>query len=401
MRLLTAFSKQFKPIRVDDSERKTMRILTGGLTTSFRRFCESMSKSLRLELVETFLNLDRVDANIYRSKHLIPGIPDNPRVYGGQVVGQAMVAATKTIDDAYHPHSLHCYFILGADRNMPIIYSVERVRDGNSFCTRFVKAIQNGANIFTCEISFQKDEKQWISHQGAMPKVPRPESLRSIGELVSQEIKNDPSYAERVECLRRMEHLPTTFDIRPVEPAKYLRKAATEATYMCWVKAKEPIGEDSRLHLCTAAFISDSCMVSTALLPHVGKNFSLAMAVSLDHSMWFHQNKFCMDEWMLYETDSRVAANSRALINGRMWSGDGQLVLSTAQEALIRGKVPRSFVRFPTSGSSFLNTINQESCFIGTIILGDHHSFCRFENLDQPLHAGLLLVSSDGDELRN
>ncbi|KHJ43755.1 putative acyl-CoA thioesterase II [Trichuris suis] len=298
-----------------------------------------MSDTLRQQFVKTFLDLEQVDANLFRGKQLIAAVPDNPRVYGGQVIGQAMVAAMKTVSNDFLPHSLHCYFIAGADRSVPIVYSVDRVRDGRSFSNRFVKAIQNGVHICTCDMSFQRGATDSIVHQCQMPHVPEPQTLRGIEELRSSNENCNPLYRNCQDdstCL--MTYLPVSFDIRPVNSKKFYLQEPSDPTYMCWVKFKEKMGDDRRLNLCAAAFISDCFMVPTALMPHVGGKFKLGMVVSLDHSIWFHRPDLLVDDWMLYETESCIAANSRALVHGRMWSRDAYLIFSTTQEVLIRGQ---------------------------------------------------------------
>uniref|UniRef100_A0A5S6QXU8 Acyl-CoA thioesterase II domain-containing protein n=1 Tax=Trichuris muris TaxID=70415 RepID=A0A5S6QXU8_TRIMR len=298
-----------------------------------------MSDSLRQQFVRTFLDLEQVDANLFRGSQLIAAIPDNPRVYGGQVIGQAMVAAMKTVSQDFVPHSLHCYFIAGADRNIPIVYSVDRVRDGRSFSNRFVKAIQNGVHICTCDMSFHRGAADSIVHQRVMPDVPEPDTLRDIEELRSGNDFSNPLYRNCKGSTSLMSYLPVSFDVRPVDPKKFYLKEPSDPTYMCWLKIKETIGDDRRLNLCAAAFVSDCFMVPTALMPHIGGGFKLGMVVSLDHSIWFHRPDLLVDAWMLYETESSVAANSRALVHGRMWSQDKQLMLSTAQEVLVRGQM--------------------------------------------------------------
>ncbi|KRZ91870.1 Acyl-coenzyme A thioesterase 8 [Trichinella sp. T8] len=316
-----------------------------------------MDSEVKKKLVETFLDLEQIEINLFRSKHLIPGIPDSPRVYGGQIIGQALTAAQLTMSDNFHPHSLHCYFLSGADKDLPLIYYVDRIRDGRSFCNRFVKAVQNGVTVFTSEISFHKEEVESISHQTQMPDVPSPDELDSVETLFRNHLEyisllhgvyviiifNDfrtcTDEKIRKQTILRMQHLPVAFDMRPVNAQQFLRLKATEPKYFCWIKVKDLLGENRCLHQAAAAFMSDSCMVSTALFPYSCTSLKIGMAVSLDHSIWFHRHSFSIDQWMLYETESTIAANSRALVHGRLWSTDKKLVLSTAQEVLIRAAI--------------------------------------------------------------
>jgi acyl-CoA thioesterase 8 len=297
-------------------------------------------EDFKQDIMRTFLDLEKLDVNLYRSKHLMPGMPSSRRVYGGQVIGQALVAASETVPSVFHPHSLHCYFIKAGDKDIPILYHVDRVRDGRSFCTRFVKAVQEGESIFTCQLSFHKEEEHSITHQHVMPNVPPPEECPDAADIFRSHLEDPDLSPERKAKLKeRLNQIPSTFDMRPTNVDAFLRVKATEPYYCLWVKAKGPLGADVRLHHCAASFISDSTMIATALLPHAAAGFQMGMVLSLDHSIWFHRFKFAIDDWMLYETESTIAAASRAFINGRLWSQDGTLVLSTAQEGLIRSKV--------------------------------------------------------------
>jgi len=258
------------------------------------------------------------------------------------VIGQALVAASNTVTDLYHVHSLHSYFLKAGNVSKPILYSIDRVRDGRSFCTRCVKAIQDGEALFTSEISFHKEEPHSIEHQATMPKVAQPGDLADGGTVIRQCLSNPEIKLHKFHRLfleRRLEDLPSTFEFKPVCPESYLLLKPSEPHYFIWVKAVGPIGTNNRLHQCVAAYISDSSMVGTALLPHLSRGFIPSMLFSLDHSIWFHHHKFRIDDWMLYETDSPIARGSRSLIHGRLWSRDGTLVLSTTQEGLIRAKV--------------------------------------------------------------
>ncbi|KRX88819.1 Acyl-coenzyme A thioesterase 8 [Trichinella pseudospiralis] len=215
-----------------------------------------MDSEVKKKLVETFLDLEQIEINLFRSKHLIPGIPDSPRVYGGQIIGQALTAAQLTTSDNFHPHSLHCYFLSGADKNLPLVYHVDKIRDGRSFCNRFVKAVQNGVAVFTSEISFHKEEAESINHQTQMPDVPSPDELDSVETLFCKQLeytsllhgiyviiilnhfRNCTDEKIRKQTILRMQHLPVAFDMRPVNAQQFLRLKATEPKYFCWIKEK-------------------------------------------------------------------------------------------------------------------------------------------------------------------
>lgn len=289
--------------------------------------------------MKSYLDLEKVDVNTFKSRQLLPRLTTSHRVYGGQVIGQALVAASETVPTAFHPHSLHCYFIKPGDKNNPISYQVDPVRDGRSFYTRFVKGIQNNEVIFTGQMSFHKEEPDSIVHQHTMPKVPPPEECKNADDLLRSIIKRkDINDDQKKRLIEMLDQLPTTFEMRPTDVEAFLKTKSSKPYFCLWIKSKEPIGEDMRLHHCTASFISDSTMIATALLPHVKAGFHMGMVLSLDHSMWFHRYIYSVDEWMLYETESTVAAASRAFIHGRLWTRDGKLVISTAQEGLFRFK---------------------------------------------------------------
>ncbi|PAV77450.1 hypothetical protein WR25_09221 [Diploscapter pachys] len=260
-----------------------------------------------------------------------------------QVVGQSLAAAACTVDDCFIPHSLHSYFIKTGSVDKPILYTIDRIRDGRSFCTRIVKAIQDGEAIFSCQISFHKKERDAIVHQHVMPSVPDPESLKDA-RTVAEDYLSLTSGSEEKKVI--IEHIikevntafERVFDVRPVDSQKFLL-GSDKPESMIWIKAREDIGEDHRLHQCVAAYLTDLSMINTAIRPHAAKDgFVPSMSFSLDHNVWFHEPDFRVDDWMLYETVSTKAGGSRAFIEGRLWTKDGRLVVSTAQEALIRDK---------------------------------------------------------------
>ena len=273
----------------------------------------------------------------------MPGRKDGNRVYGGQVVGQALMAANKTIDPKFHPHSIHCQFIAAGDVSRSLIYDVTRVRDGRSFCSRLVKALQNGNIIFTTIISFQVMEKGSLSHQTPMPDVPNPDECEDSQDFFKRLIENpetvSPEGVLAVDAYKKVLDLPNVFKVKFINPREYLHLPLDQPQkFAIWVKSNTNIGSDEHLHHCVAAFISDVAPVGTPIVANASHGFRLGMAASLDHSMWIHHPDFHVDDdWLLYETESSIAAGGRALIHGKMWTRDGRMVLSTAQEIVVRG----------------------------------------------------------------
>ncbi|MFH4975728.1 hypothetical protein AB6A40_002437 [Gnathostoma spinigerum] len=296
-------------------------------------------------LVDTFLNLTRIDKDIFLACHLMKGRLSLPAVYGGQVIGHALVAASATVDKNFKPHSLHSYFIKTGTTNKPILYLVDRVSDRRSFCTRSIKAIQDGQNIFTCQISFHRDEPDSIVHQKEMPIVNPPDDLPDIWSLMnSLFLKDGINPAVKAMLKAKMAEISPAFErlfeFRPAFPEKCLTGDAENGgpRQFMWLRAKGDVGNDPCLHQCIAAYISDCSMLETAIKPHASKGFIPSMAFSLDHCIWMHDQNFRVDEWMLYENISPIARGSRSYIEGRLWTRDGRLILSTAQEGLIRSE---------------------------------------------------------------
>ncbi|KAH7699696.1 Protein F25E2.3, partial [Aphelenchoides avenae] len=229
-----------------------------------------------------------------------------------------------------------------------IVYKVTRVRDGRSFATRLVKAIQNGQTIFTTLISYQVIEPDSIKHQASMPEVPPPDECESSEEFFERLLNKPETVSEAgkraADAYRRVLDLPHVFGVKIITPKEFIAMPTDRPMkFAIWVRSKTPVGEDEHLHHCVAAFISDVAPVGTPIAANAAAGFRLGMAASLDHSMWIHRPNFRIDEdWMLYETESTVAAAGRALIHGKMWTRDGRLVLSTAQEILVRGERQQS-----------------------------------------------------------
>lgn len=281
------------------------------------------------------LDLERLEVNLFR------GIsPQNgwQRVYGGQVLGQALVAAGRTVDEPRAAHSLHGYFLLAGDPAHPILYEVERIRDGGSFTTRRVKAIQHGRAIFAMSASFQKDE-DGFEHATAMPDVPPPEALPSAAERVAELMDTLP------ENMRSYWQRENPIELRPVDVTRYLSRDPHPPQQNIWLKASGRLADDPRLHQCVLAYASDFTLLDTALIAHGKLLFDRDIQLaSLDHALWFHR-PFRADEWLLYAQDSPSAAGARGFCRGSFFTRDGALVASTAQEGLIRKRATAYLIK--------------------------------------------------------
>jgi len=272
------------------------------------------------------LDLEEIEKNHYRATSPNEGWQ---RVYGGQVIGQALVAASRTVPEDRRAHSLHGYFLRPGDTSVPILYTVDRIRDGRSFTTRRVVAIQHGKAIFNMSISFQVEE-EGFDHQLPMPEAPQPDELRDEQALREEWIdKLPPEYADSFTSDRPIE-------IRPVDPMDIFHPEKRSPHQMCWMKARDPLPDDQRLHQCVLAYLSDWSLLDTSTLPHaVSFTQSNMQVASLDHAMWFHR-PFRADEWLLYVQDSPSASSARGLNRGLIYDRNGVLVASAAQEGLIR-----------------------------------------------------------------
>ncbi|MCG7585305.1 acyl-CoA thioesterase II [Photobacterium sp. OFAV2-7] len=283
-----------------------------------------MSKELN-ELL-TLLHLEQLEQGLFRgqSEHL--GLP---QVYGGQVIGQSLSAAKETVDENRQVHSFHSYFLRPGDPQKPIIYDVENLRDGRSFSTRRVKAIQYGRPIFYLTASYQAEESG-LSHQSTMPDVPPPESLISEQALVQSIAEHLPKAAvETFGCERPIEVRPVTV-VNPLAP-----KPEAPKQYL-WIKANGEMPDDPRIHQYVLAYASDWGFLVTALQPHGVTLMTPKMKVAtIDHSMWYHR-PFRMDEWLLYAIDSPSASGARGLVRGEIYNQKGELVASAVQEGLMR-----------------------------------------------------------------
>ncbi len=284
---------------------------------------------MRAELVDLLelLDLEQIEVNMFRGNSPSDGWQ---RVYGGQVIGQALVAASRTVEDASRTaHSLHGYFLRPGDTTIPILYDVDRIRDGRSFTTRRVVAIQRGQAIFSLSVSFQVLE-DGLEHQMSAPNVPPPEDCISELELLSQHSNDIPdSVIERAER-------PRPIEMRFVDPINEYDPAPAPPVQHVWMRTIDQMPPDQRLHQCMLAYASDMTLLDTSYRPHgIGWNNPDFQVASLDHSMWFHRS-FSTDEWLLYQQDSPFSGGARGFSRGMIFNGSGQLVASVAQEGLIR-----------------------------------------------------------------
>ncbi|EDV25981.1 Acyl-coenzyme A thioesterase 8 [Trichoplax sp. H2] len=284
------------------------------------------------------LDLEEIDVDIFRGNTLwCPTV--SQRIFGGQAIGQALVAASKTVDEQFSPHSLHLYFLRAGDPSIPLIYKVERTRDGHSYCSRNVHAIQQGLTIYSSQISFCKFEETVIEHQANMPNAPDPETLPTNEERLRRRLEHETDDNNRL-LIKKSLASPIPIDIRRckqqrVDIIQYPSHQSDPPYRLVWFKGIDKIGPELKnLHSPIVGYASDYSILDTAMLPHA--NFRYTMITSLDHSMWFHL-PVRADEWLLYEMQSPKANNGRVLVLGKFFTRDGQLAVSIAQEGLMRG----------------------------------------------------------------
>lgn len=279
-----------------------------------------------LDDLVALLSLEPIEENLFRGVSQDLGFR---QLFGGQVLGQCVSAATQTVEEARHVHSLHGYFLRPGDASLPVVYQVERIRDGGSFSTRRVTAIQKGQPIFSCAASFQYAE-EGFNHQLPMPDVPGPEGLPTETELARQVAHLIPErMRERMTSDKPIEIRPVTrinpFAPQPCEPVKYV-----------WFRADGMLPDEPQLHKYLLGYASDFNLLTTSMLPHGVSVFQKFMQVaSLDHSLWFHAD-LRMDDWLLYAMDSPWSGNARGFARGSIFNRQGQLVASVAQEGLTR-----------------------------------------------------------------
>ncbi|MDP8984669.1 MAG: acyl-CoA thioesterase II [Pseudomonadota bacterium] len=271
------------------------------------------------------MTLERLELDLFRGESRDIG---SPQVFGGQVLGQALMAATATVENRA-VHSLHAYFLRRGDFNSPIVYEVDRARDGNHFSTRRVVAIQHGAQIFNMSASYQSDE-QGVSHQTSMPEVAAPDDLPELAWYFRDVLQNlGPG-------MRRVLQKNRPFEFRPTQPPSFLKAEKAAPRRNVWFRAIDRLPDDEAMHRCLLAYASDFNLLDTALMPYAISIMApdLVMA-SIDHAMWFHRS-VRVDEWLLYSTDSPSASGARGFARGSIFARDGRLVASTSQEGLMR-----------------------------------------------------------------
>jgi len=271
------------------------------------------------------LRLEQIEDNIFRGDSRDIG---SPQVFGGQVLGQALSAAQNTVDGRV-AHSLHAYFLRRGDVNSPIIYEVDRARDGGSFSNRRVVAIQHGRPILNLAASFQNPEEGLV-HQVAMPDVPGPDGLKDLTEVAKDMLQYIPSVMRRFLTDKR------PFEFRHVEPVNFETPEKLPPKKHIWIRAVDTLPDNPVLHQNLLTYVSDYELLGTAMLPH-GLSFTRGSVImaSLDHALWFH-GEVKMDEWLLYAMDSPNSSGARGLTRGQLFTQDGRLVASTTQEGLMR-----------------------------------------------------------------
>ncbi|MEO9137508.1 MAG: acyl-CoA thioesterase II [Jatrophihabitans sp.] len=285
---------------------------------------EGLSGQAAVDGLVALLDLERIEQDIFRG---VSPKERSQRVFGGQVAGQALIAAGRTVDAERMVHSMHSYFIRPGDPSIPIVYEVDRVRDGRSFTTRRVIAVQNGNAIFSLSASFQLVQ-DGISHQAQLPDVPAPDSLPTLPEL----IEGNP---QMIEFYRRRSR---PIDMRYVDDPPWRRRGPREGPGYVWMRADGNLPDDPLLHLCVLTFASDMTLLDSVLARHgLANSLNRVSMASLDHAMWF-ERPFRADEWLLYSMLSPSASGGRGLASGRFFTQDGRQVCSVVQEGMVRVK---------------------------------------------------------------
>jgi len=282
--------------------------------------------SVVLDELLALLKLEVIEQGIYRGQSQDLGFR---ALFGGQVMGQALSAAQETVDADRFVHSLHSYFLRAGDASKPVVYEVDDLRNGASFSTRRVQAIQNGKAIFYMTASFQQPE-EGFNHQDTMPDVPSPDGIRSYDDFMVEHQDILPK-SMRKKCLAAK-----PIEIRPVQQYNWLKPEKTDSHSQSWLKTNGSLPNDLRIHSCMLAYASDFHFLLTALLPHGTSHFKPNFQIAtVDHAMWFHR-PFRFDDWLLYCMDSPSASNGRGLVRGQIYNRQGELVASTTQEGVMR-----------------------------------------------------------------
>ncbi|KAI6235220.1 Acyl-coenzyme A thioesterase 8 [Aphelenchoides besseyi] len=312
------------------------------LTNVMRRPHDDIGK-----LITQVLHLDQIDENKFRANHLLQGRMFLDAVYGGQAYSSTVRAASLTVNKEFLPHSAHAYFIKSGDVNQPVDFNVKRVRDGRSFCTRYVEATQNDKLLTTALISFHVQEEAAVRHQQPMNEYCYPESLKSWPEVLEEAAADSrettTSYHKKMIDLK-MRMTPPIFnkllDIRPLDPDRWSMRSLynknVAPTHHIYVKAKASPGVDQIDHRILGAFISDITLMETALVDHMASGFFPTMLYSLDNNVYFHSD-INLNDWLLIECTSPIAENGRAYAEARAWNvADRKIVMSMSQEGIVR-----------------------------------------------------------------
>jgi len=270
--------------------------------------------------IEEILDLEQIEVNIYRGGVFSPESGFLQRTFGGHVAGQSLVSAVRTVDPKFHVHSLHGYFLRAGDARSPSVYTVERIRDGGSFCTRRVTAIQHGQTIFSMSASFQADQSG-IEHQDAMPAAPPPDDIPDFKS--SSKVFDDASFRQFDE-----------WDVRIIPRDQLGVREGKASQQQVWFRHRDPLPDDHVLHICALAYMSDLTLLGSAQVNHLEERRHL-MVASLDHAMWFMRG-FRADEWLLYDQSSPSAGGGRSLTQGKIYNRNGEMVAAVMQEGLTR-----------------------------------------------------------------
>jgi acyl-CoA thioesterase II len=271
--------------------------------------------------IERILDLEQLEVNIYRGTMWSPESGFLQRTFGGHVAGQSLVSAVRTVDPKFQVHSLHGYFLRPGDATAPTVYIVERLRDGGSFVTRRVNAIQHGETIFSMSASFQSDQSG-LEHQDAMPSAPPPDDLPGLTDIKAFDDAGFKQFAE--------------WDVRIVPQQQLERLPGKASQQQVWFRHRDPLPDDYVLHICALAYMSDLTLLGSAQVHHAEERRHLQVA-SLDHAMWF-MRQFRADEWLLYDQSSPSASGGRSLCQGKIFNQDGEMVAAVMQEGLTRYK---------------------------------------------------------------
>ena len=299
------------------------------------------------EDIASTLVIEKLDTNLYRSLSLSKPHPNARAVFGGQIIGQALVAAHRTLEQKdFHCHSFHSYFLLAGDPTVPAIYHVDRIRDGRSFATRNVIVKQKGRAIFSVMVSFHRPEQSRLTHQKSMPDVPPPEKCVSREEYLNGLVKkaeaegNEPRLKKFKQALKFIVDGKSPLEIRYVDPEDSSMfpmrpRPAKEPVSRFWFRSKKLLPDNLWAHHCVAAYASDNGMLMVATKPLGHPHTFYSMMASLDHSMWFH-SPFRADEWLLYDLHSTRAESGRGITHGSIFTQSGELAMSATQEGVLR-----------------------------------------------------------------